>query len=181
MRRPVLLGSAATILVGLFSNPVGAQEAKSPALAAQLRQLLDERHLTVVAAKDVDEGRFVAASYMANVQVLAVSARYSVPALLEGFLAQKKYGDVYGELNGGSTANTRLFIQDLGADGLLPEPRGQGGYDIVYEHVVKQTAFDGNWKKQGLREDQYRAAFVKMDAQYARMLSLLIAELKRGN
>jgi hypothetical protein len=110
-----------------------------------------------------------------------VSARYSVPAVLEEFLAQKKYVDVYTELNGGSTADTRLFIQDLGADGLLAEPRDDGRFDIVYEHVVKQTAFDGDWKKHGLREDQYRSAFLRMDTQYARMLSLLIAELKRAD
>jgi hypothetical protein len=180
MRRSVPCGAAVVVLVALFSHTTAAQEPKSPALAKQLCQLLDERQLTVVAAKDTEENRFVAASYVPNVQLLAVSASYSAPAILDGLLAQKKYGDIYAELNGGSTADTRLFIQDLGADGLLPDPRDGGRFDIVYEHVVKQTVFDGNWKKQGLTEDQYRAAYLKMDAQYARMLSLLIAELKRA-
>jgi hypothetical protein len=174
-------GVILVLLLGVLSMRLAGQEPKSPALARELGRLMAERKTTVIAAKDGTDGTFVAASFVPDVQLLVISARYSVPVILEGLLAQRKYAEIYAELNGASTAPTRLFIHDLGADGLLSEPRADGRFDIVYERAVKTTKFDGDWKAENLTEAQYRAAYQKFDGRYVQILKLLIAEMKRAD
>jgi hypothetical protein len=41
-------------------------------------------------------------------------------------------------------------------------------------------AFDGEWKKQKVSEEQYFTTFTEADAAYTRMLESLIAEAKRS-
>ena len=50
--------------------------------------------------------------------MMVVSAKYSVPQLLDDKLAKKDYRDVYIDLNSASIPETKIFIEDLGADGL---------------------------------------------------------------
>jgi hypothetical protein len=176
-----LAAVAAILATGVFAAPLVAQESRSAPLAAELSRVLAARHLDNVAARDPDEdGRFVAALYAPGPALLVVSARYPVPAAYEVALAQKQYAKAYADLNTTSIADGKLFIQDLGADGLLPQPRESGTFDIVYERVVKQTMFNGDWATQGLRKDDYDKYYRSTDARYARMLSLLLAELEKN-
>ena len=39
-------------------------------------------------------------------------------------------------------------------------------------------AFDGDWRKQQLSEQDYQKAFAAADAQYAQFLAALLAQLK---
>ena len=50
--------------------------------------------------------------------------------------------------------------------------------DVMYERVVNQTIFDGNPAKQKLSQAAYAEKFAAADANYSRLLDLLIAELK---
>ena len=49
--------------------------------------------------------------------------------LLNEKLAKKDYQEVYIDLNSASVASTRVFIEDLGADGLKVDHPDGAGFD----------------------------------------------------
>jgi hypothetical protein len=156
-----------------------AQEAKSVALAKQLAAALDAAKLDSIAAKDpAAPDQFVGALYFPGAQLLVVSARYSAPILLVEKIAKKEYRDIYIDLNSASIPASKVFVQDLGADGLKAKRDENQPYDI-YEVGDKRTLFDGDWKKQKLSEQDYMSAFSAADSQYAQMLTTLLAQLKK--
>jgi ABC-type amino acid transport substrate-binding protein len=181
MRRPRLAAVAAALAAGMLAAPLGAQESRSAPQAAELARLLAARQVQYIAARDPDdEGRYVVAMYAPGPALLVLSAQYPVPAAFEATLAQGDCAKAYADLNGAGVADSKLFVHDIGANGLFAQARESGAFDIVYERVVKPTMFDGDWKAQGLREEDYQASYRAIDAKYARMLSLLLAELKKG-
>lgn len=155
-----------------------AQEAKSAALAKELVDLLNQKKLDSVAAKRpgaTDE--FVGALFFPT-QLLVVSARYSVPVLLNEKLGAKDYKAIYIDLNSASVPESKTFIDDLGANGLRAK-REEGEPFDSFEGGGKSVRFDSDWKKQKMNEDEYMKAFADADARYSAMLSVLIAELKK--
>ena len=92
-------------------------------------------------------------------------------------IGEAEYRDVYIELNGASTAGTKIFIEDLGADGLKARREDSQPPDN-FEAAGKRVAFDGDWRKQQLSEQDYQKAFAAADAQYAQLLTALLAQLK---
>lgn len=161
------------------ASPVLAQESKSAPLARQLSAALDQAKIDSVAVREVGRpDTFVAALYIPGVQLLIVSARYPAPQLIDPKLAQKNYKDVYIDLNSASVPEGRVFIEDLGADGLKFKRDENQPFDS-YEDSGKRTAFDGDWKKQKLTEDDYRKTFSTADDRYAQLLTALIAQLKK--
>jgi hypothetical protein len=174
--------SAALVFTVMFLAAVSAasaQEAKSPAAAKQLSETLDKLKLDSIAAPDPAEpGTFVAALYFQGAQLLVVSAKYSAPQLLNDKLTKKDYRDVYIDLNAASMPGTKIFVMDQGADGLVARP-GDNPPDS-WEQGTKTTAFDGDWKKAKVTEDEYTKAFAAADEKYARILTLLAAHAKKG-
>jgi len=71
---------------------------------------------SIAAADPAQPGTFVAALYFANTQFLIVSAKYTVPQLLNDRLTKKEYRDVYIDLNSASVPESKVFIEDLAAD-----------------------------------------------------------------
>src|SRR3954451_1408256 len=114
--------AAVTVAVALtlsMSSIVSAQDAKSGPLAKQLAAALDSAKLDSIAAPDPSSpGTFVAALYFPNMQLLVVSAKYTAPQLLLAKVDKKDYRDVYSDLNSASVPESKIFIEDLGADGL---------------------------------------------------------------
>jgi hypothetical protein len=177
--KALALGWAVAVAALSVAAPAVAQESKSAPLARQLSAALDQAKIDSVAVRD--PGRpdtFVAALYIPGVQLLIVSARYSAPQLLDPKLAQKSYRDVYIDLNSASVPDGKVFIEDLGADGLRFKRDENQPFDS-YEESGKRTAFDGDWKKQKLSEDDYRKAFSAADDRYTQLLTALIAQLKK--
>ena len=79
--------------------------------------------LDSVAAKDpATPGVYIGALYIPNFQLLVIANVYAAPTLLDTRLTKKEYRDVYIDLNSATTAATRLFVQDLGADGVKAKP-----------------------------------------------------------
>jgi len=76
----------------------------------------------------------------------------------------------------GAVAGSKSFVMDIGADGLSPKP-GDAGADS-WEKGTQQVAFDGDWKKAKLSEEQYMKSYSEADEQYTKMLSLLLAQAK---
>jgi hypothetical protein len=158
-----------------------AQEAKSGALARQLAAALDEGKLDSIAAKDPSSpDAFIGALYFKGMQLLIVSARYSAPSLLTDKVAAKNYRDVYIDLNSASVPESKIFIEDLGCDGLKAKHDDNSPYD-TFELAGKRTAFDGEWKKQKLSEQDYMKAFSSADDKYSQMLTALLAQLKKSS
>jgi hypothetical protein len=155
-----------------------AQEGKSPDLAKQLAELLDQKKLDAIAAPDPQTpGGFLAALYFPGTQLLVVAAKYSAPSLLTEMLAKKDYRSVYAELSAASVAGSKVFVMDTYADGLFIKPSGSNAPDSV-ENGTTQTTFDGEWKKTKLSEAEYQKVFSNADTAYARALTGLIAHLK---
>ena len=77
---------------------------------------------------------------------------------------------------GASAAATRLFVEDLGADGVKAKREDQG-FDAV-ENKGARTVFDGDWKKQKMSEADYMKAFAAADERYGEVLAALLAQLK---
>jgi len=167
-------------LVGSAAVTAAAQDSKSVALAKELAALLDGAKLDAIAAKDTAQAdTFIAGLYFTGSQLLVVSAKYSVPVLLNEALAKKNYRDIYIDLNSASVPESRVFIVDLGADGLKARRAENQPFD-TYETAKTRLAFDGDWKAQKLTEDEYMKVFSEADERYTRMLAALIAQVKKG-
>lgn len=168
------------ILIGSAGRPALAQEPKSAALAKELVTLLDRAKLDAIAAKETPQGdTYYAALYFAGSQLLVVSARYSVPVILNEKLEKKEYRDIYMDLNSASIPDSKVFIVDLGANGLRPRREENEPFD-TYETAKVQLAFDGDWKRHKMTEEEYLKHFTEADERYARILTGLIAQLKKG-
>jgi hypothetical protein len=172
-------GSLAIVLVLSLAATATAQDSKSAALAKQLAAALDAAKIDSIAAADPTQpGTFVAVLYFANTQFLAVSAKYSVPQLLNDRLAKKEYRDVYIDLNSASMPESKVFIEDMAVDGLRVKREENQPYD-TYEVGGKRTVFDSDWKRQKLTEQDYIKAFSTADDQYSHILTTLLSQLKK--
>jgi hypothetical protein len=152
---------------------------KSAALAKELAQQLDQAKLEHIAARDPeDPTRFVAAMYFPGLQLITVAGKYGAPVLLNEKLLNHNYKDAYIDLSSASDRATRVTVNDLRADGLPtskvkdapPDSIDQGSTDFV---------FDFDWKKAKLSQDEYNKKVVEGDELYAKMLTILLSEIKK--
>jgi hypothetical protein len=165
--------SLTVVLLLSFVAPVAAQESKSAALVKQLTAALDAGKLDSIAAKDPSApDAFCAALYFPNAELLVVSAKYAAPQLLNDRITKKEYRDTYIDLSSASVPASKVFVQDAAADGLSAK-----GFD-VYEEAGKTMAFDGDWKKQKISEQDYLKAFAAADARYSQILTALLRQVK---
>jgi hypothetical protein len=172
-------GSLVALIVLSMASAASAQESKSAVLAKQLAAALDAGKLDSIAAKDPAAADiFVAALYFPGIQLLVVSGKYTVPQLLVERVSKKEYRDVYLDLNGASVADSKVFIEDPGADGLKAKREDNTAFDQC-EVGGKRTMFDGDWKKQKMTEQDYMKAFSTADDRYAQILTALLAQIKK--
>jgi hypothetical protein len=168
----------AAVAVFLLVVPAHAQDGKTGAAAKELAQLMEKGQMDSVAAPLPNgEDAFVAAMFIPG-ELMVVSARYSAPSILREKIMKKEYREVYVDLNSAAVPKTRVFIEDLNLDGLVAEPSDNVGFD-TYESSVGRLAFDGEWKKQKLSEEDYRKRFSEAEAEYSKLLGALLAELKK--
>ena len=165
--RPVV----AALFVSLSIQPgILAQESKSAAAAKELAQLLESQKLDSIASRDpAEKDQYVAALYLTG-QLLVVSARYAAPTLLDQKISKKEYRDVYIELNSAGVQGSKVFVEDLSANGLFARPDDDNPMDM-YEASGKRTMFDGEWGRQKLSEQEYMKGFAGADERYAATIS----------
>ena len=171
-----LVALVATILVAVPAAGLAQQQSKSAALAAELTKLLDENKLDSVAAKTADQ--YVGALYIQGTQLLVVQAKYTVPERMNQLISTKAYRDAYIDLNSASDLKTKIFISDLGANGLRFKRENNQPWDTV-DLPGKSIAFDGEWDKAKISEAEYTKTFQTTDDQYVQMLQALISALKK--
>jgi hypothetical protein len=178
MRTAMAQGCLLGVALLLLTRPAMAQEPKSAPLAKQLAAALDAKKLTSVAAKDPSNAdTYVGALYFPGLQLLTIAGKYSAPILLDERLGKHEYRDVYVELNGATTAGTKIFVEDLGIDGLRARRDNDRPADN-YESAGKRIVFDGDWRKQQLEEQEYMKTFAAADERYAQLLTALLAAIK---
>lgn len=170
---------AAVTLASCLCTPSIAhaqQQSKSAPLAAQLAKLLDDNKLDSIAAK-ADDG-YVGALYFPGTQLLVVKAKYAAPARMDAMLTQKAYRDAYIDLNSASDPKSKIFISDLGANGLRAKRENNQPSDEV-DTAKGNFVLDGDWDKAKISEAEYMKNFQASDDAYAQMLQALIATFKK--
>lgn len=155
-----------------------AQESKSATLASELAQLLDARKLDSIAARGAAPDEYIGALYFPGSQLLVVGAKYSSPDRMQQLLGAKNYRDIYIDLNSASVPQTKVFVSDLGANGLRFDRSGSQPWDTA-DVGGKSYAFDGDWGKAKISRDEYTKAYQTTDDQYTKMLEALVAEIKK--
>jgi hypothetical protein len=160
----------------------GAQQpsSKSAALASELVTMLDQMKLEAVAANRGAADEYVGALYLPGSQLLVISAKSSVPDRMKYLLIEKSYKDLYLELNGTIHQDSKVFITDMGINGLLFKPARNQPADAV-DAKGKATTFDGEWRKAKLSEADYTKAYQDHDEAYSDMLRALIGTLKASS
>jgi hypothetical protein len=179
-RRICVASAGMLTLLLCAAGPAAAQPSKSAAAAKALAEALDAAKLDAIAAPDpADPGTFVAALYIQGSQLLVVSAKYAAPSLLVDKMKIKNYREIYIDLNSASVAGTKVFCIDQGVDGLVAKPDNDQASDS-WEHGKTQVAFDGDWKRAKMSEQDYMKTFSQADERYAAILALLTAQVKQG-
>jgi hypothetical protein len=155
-----------------------AQESKSASLAAELIKLMEANKLDSAAAKVGEGDQYVGALYFPGTQLLVVMAKYPSAPRMNYLLTEKNYKDMYLDLSSATDQKTRVFIMDLGANGLRFKRENNQPYDTV-DAAGKSVSFDGEWGRAKISEEEYRKTYSTTDEQYAQMLQSLIAQLKK--
>lgn len=181
MYRTLTVGAVA-LAASLMATPVGAQApvSKSAPFASELVKLLDARKLDAVAGSRGANNEFVAAMYFPGSQLVVVNAKSSVPDRMKYLILQKSYKDLYVELNGAVDQSSKTFISDLGANGLQFRREKNQPFDTV-DATGKSTAFDGDWRKAKISEQEYTKQYLAHDEEYSQMLQALIETLKKAS
>jgi hypothetical protein len=170
----------ATVAVCLMPCLAFAQApvSKSAPLAGELVKLLDAMKLDSVAGMRGVDNEFVAAMYFPGTQLVVVNAKSSVPDRMKYLILQKSFKDMYVELNGAVDQASKTFVSDLGANGLQFRREKNQPFDTV-DATGKSTAFDGDWRKAKLSEQEYTKQYLAQDEAYSQMLQALIETLKK--
>ncbi len=155
-----------------------AQESKSATLATELAKLLDSQKLDSIAAHGAAPDEYIGALYFPGSQLLVVGAKYSAPERMKVMLGAGNFRDIYIDLNSASVPQTKVFVSDLGANGLRFDRRGNLPWDTV-DVGGKSYSFDGDWGKAKLSRDEYTKVYQTTDDQYTKMLEALVAALKK--
>ena len=177
----LLLASLALIAAGgtFGTAAASAQDSKSGPLAQELTTLLANQKRDAVAARLGGE-EFVAALYYPGTQLLVIKGNYSAPALIFEKIVSKNYKDAYLDLATASVPDSKIMIEDMKGDGLrVLRGNKNDPFDIVTNGTKAAVHFDGDYKKRKMSQEDYMKAFADADAAYERMLTALVAELKK--
>ena len=77
-----------------------------------------------------------------------------------------------------SVPDSKVFISDLGADGLKAKREENQPFDTAELHG-KSYSFDGDWKRAKLSEDEYMKQYQQAEQEYENMLQALLGQLKK--
>jgi len=167
-------------LVAATATPLAApqESSRTQAMAKQLTDLMQAQKLDAIATR-TGEDHFAAILFIPGVQMLVVSARYTAPALLNEKILGHQYRDVYLDLASASVPDSKLFIEDMQADGLRAQRVGETPFDIVTKGVGAAFTCDGDHKKKKISEEEYRRTYADFEGAYEKILVALIEQAKK--
>jgi len=178
----LVTGATVLVMLGAAQSVVADADrtSRSETVAGELARRMAHAKLDAYAVRDPDApNSFIAALLFPGVQLLVVCGQPTSPTAVESLLNQKQYADVYAMLHQAVVPGSKIFFQDLNADGL--HAKAPGAPDIVYEHVTTQLVFDGAPAKRHFTDAQYEEQFAAADARYERLLSVLLDGLKSAS
>ena len=114
-----------------------------------------------------------------------VSCKYTQKNDIEYSLYTKQYQTAYQDLRSGVFGSERFFVDDAQLNGLVAVPGKNPQHDAIMIEKDRHT-FDGlfgDGKGRNAKNpltDVYMKTFSDADARYARLLDVLIAQLKSG-
>ena len=156
-----------------------AQDAATGDAVTSLVALMEQAHLDSFATREAPDGDvYLSVMYVKGVQLLVVRSRHPVPAALDARIAARDFRGAYADHNGSTIREGKLFVMDIGADGLVPRPGRGKPFDIAYENGERETRFDGDWRRQGLSEEAYRLRVADIEHRYSSILNALVAALR---
>ena len=196
MIQPTSLGHvvAAWLLAVPLVTGLTAQtppQAVSVAKVAEFAALLAAKKLEAYAVKDPrsattpDKPRYIAALLVPNSQLLLVAATHTHFMDMEYYLHNKEYQNAYTNLSSSTLSEDKLFFEDALHDGLVALPGKSLVSDAVRIGSARQdfngVFLDPRRKNPAakLTQEDYFKAFVSADERYAKILDVLIAELKK--
>lgn len=173
--------AAVTSLALLAVPSLGAaQEAATRDAVTSLVALMEQARLDAFATRDAGDGDgYLSVMHVKGVQLLVVRSRHPVPAALDARIAARDFQGAYADHNGSTIREGKLFVMDMGADGLVPRPARGQAFDIAYEDGARETRLDGDWRRQGLSEEAYRLRVADIEHRYSSILNALVAALRR--
>ena len=183
----ISFGTAVATMVAMAAG-VGAQAPASVSTekARELASLMAAKKLESFAARDgEDTQRYVAVLVIPNLQLLLVSCKYTQKNDIEYSLYTKNYHTAYQDLRSGVYGSERFFVDDAELNGLVAVPGKNPQHDTVMiekdRHIFDGLFGDGKGRnaKKPLTE-VYMKTYSDADARYARLLDVLIAQLKTG-
>ena len=166
------------ITLGVAAPDVAAQPSKTQALAKELTDILQQQKLDAMAAK-MSEDQFAAVLFIPGVQMLVVSAKYAAPALLNERIINKQYKDAYLDLASASIPASKLFIEDMQADGIKARRIGDEPFDVVTRGTSAAFQLDGDHKKKKISEAEYGQAFSGFESAYEKILTALLEQARK--
>lgn len=178
LRLPLASAALAALTLGAFTVPADARQdtSKSAALAKELVDVLTKQKRDSIAVRHpIERDRFIAAMTYPG-QLMVVTGKYTVPVLLDEKISFGKYMEVYVELNGAAVPESKVFIEDQFADGLAASRKTTPFDSIVFGNKV--MLFDGDHRKQKMSKEDYAKAFTDADAQYTKLLELLLTQAR---
>src|SRR5262249_17454751 len=137
VRVPFSLRLAASVTAAtLLATPTFARFAdippgKSPDAVKALAALLDSKKLTAFAAHDGDPYKFVAVLYAPGVQMLGIAATYERAGDIDYYLDHQDYQTAFADLRSGIASKDKFLVEDLQANGLIPQPKRDAPQDSV--------------------------------------------------
>lgn len=167
------------LVVTLVLAPVyaSAQDSTSAPVVAEFIRLLEQAKLDSVGTSLADG--FAGAMYVPGSQLLVIQGKFASTERATILVERKMYRDLYTDLNSAADLSTRVFISDLGADGLkFKRATANQPFDMA-DVGNKSYRFDGDWGKQKLSRDDYTKVYSTTDAQYVQILRALIDQLKK--
>lgn len=174
---PLFLAAALTTV---FTVDAAAQEPKSAGPAKELAQLLANKKLDSIAARNPEDLQEFIGALAFPGQLMVVWAKTTAPAVVNEKLMRKDYKEVYIDLNSASVVESRHFVTDLGPDGLRSKPQQKQGPADSHDLGAKSMRFDGSWREDKMSEADYMKAHAEADAAYAKAIQALIDEIKKA-
>jgi hypothetical protein len=183
----ISFGAVLTIVGGLVAT-AGAQAPASVSTdkAKELATLMAAQKLEAFAARDgEDTHRYIAVLVIPNVQLLMVSCKYTQKNDIEYSLYTKQYQTAYQDLRSGVFGSERFFVDDAQLNGLIAVPGKNPQHDAIMiekdRHIFDGLFGDGKGRNaKNPLTDVYMKTYSDADARYARLLDVLIAQLKSG-
>ena len=167
----VLLSAAVVITL----DAAGVRRPASADAVRPLVRLLNRSGQRAIAVADPRRhGFFVAALYTGS-DIFLVRARHPAPEELNQQIHARRYQRVFFALRATPTPSEKVLVYDAQADGIHAQPGANDSCDEVREDDLRMVRFNGDLTGQHLTMTEYADKMAAVDAQYSRLLKLLVS------